>query len=577
MNDNNFAWLWRDYLRPYWPLIGLAIVLMSVEGGSIGAVAYMLKPMFDQIFAVRDMSAITWVAFTIFGIFLLRAFAGFSQRLLVAYVGQRVIARLQSALVSHILTLDRGFFQANSPGVLIERVRGDTAAAQGIWVSVIGAATRDLTALISLLAAAFIIDWRWTLIAVGAVPLFILPAYGIQQFIRRMARRVREAAARLATRLDEMFHGHVTIKLNGIEAREAARYDAELKTLVHRQIRAEAGLAVLPVMTDVIAALGFLAVMFWGASEIVDGTKTQGDFMAFFAAVTLVFEPLRRLGSVGGNWAAASASFARLREVFAARPEILPPANPKPVPDGAAEISFEAVDFSYGDDNVLTNLTFTAKAGQTTALVGASGAGKTTVFQLIMRMADPASGRVTLNGIDLRDFDPAALRAAMSVVSQDTSLFDDSIADNITLGAPATPDALAAALAAAHVDEFLPRLEKGINSTAGVRGSALSGGQRQRVAIARAVLRDRPLLLLDEATSALDAHSEAHIQAALKGLAQGRTVLVIAHRLATVRDADKIIVMEAGALIEQGSHDELLAQNGAYARLFRSQFLGDNS
>ncbi|MEO8529843.1 MAG: ABC transporter ATP-binding protein [Deltaproteobacteria bacterium] len=571
-DEGNFRWLWRGYLKPYWPLIALAIVLMSIEGGTIGAVAYMLKPMFDQIFAVRDMDAISWVALTIFGIFILRAVSGFAQRLLVAYVGQQVIARLQSQLVRHILTLDRGFFRDNSPGVLIERVRGDSAAAQGIWVSVIGAATRDVTALGSLLVAAMVIDWRWTLIAIAAVPLFILPAYIVQQFIRRMARRVREAAARLATRLDEMFHGHVTIKLNGIESREAGRYDAEMKTLIGRQIRAEAGLAVLPAMTDVIAALGFLAVMFWGASEIVAGTKTQGDFMAFFAAITLIFEPLRRLGSVGGSWAAASASFIRLREVFAATPEILPPAQPVAVPDRPADITFDAVDFAYGEDRVLKHLSFTAKAGQTTALVGASGAGKTTVFQLIMRLADPVAGRVTLGGTDLRDFDPSALRQAMSVVSQDTSLFDETIADNITLGADASPEALINALKAAHVDEFLPRLAHGIDTQAGVRGSALSGGQRQRVAIARAVLRDRPLLLLDEATSALDAHSEKHIQAAIKGLAQGRTVLVIAHRLATVRDADQIIVMEAGELVEQGSHDDLLAKNGAYARLFHSQF-----
>ena len=577
MTGSNFGWIWRGYLKRYTPFIVVAMILMSLEGATLGAVSYMLKPMFDDVFAARDMSAVSVVAFTIFGIFVVRAFAGFGHRVILSYVGQNVVARLQGDLVGHILSLDANFFRENSPGILIERVRGDTSAAQSIWSGVVGAAARDIFALISLLAVALYIDWRWTLIAVAGVPLFILPAYALQQFVRRMARRVRESAARLALRLDEMFHGRVTIKLAGIEAREAGRYDAEMKQLVKRQIRVDAGLAALPVITDLIAAVGFLAVMYWGARDIIDGTKTQGDFMAFFTAITLVFEPLRRLGSVGGTWAAATASFVRLREVLEWRPVILPPTDPKPIPEGPADVVFEGVDYGYGDDLVLKGLSFTAEAGKTTALVGASGAGKTTVFQLIMRLDDPLAGAVRLGPHDLRAYEPAALRGQMSVVSQDTSLFDETIADNIALGTEASPHALTAALKAAHVDEFLPRLENGINSRAGVRGSSLSGGQRQRVAIARAFLRDRPLLLLDEATSALDTVSEKHIQSALKAVSQGRTVLVIAHRLATVRDADKIVVLDAGRVVEEGTHEQLLARGGAYARLFASQFLEEPS
>jgi ATP-binding cassette, subfamily B, bacterial MsbA len=571
MTTGPFLWLWRGYLKRYWLVILPALLLMSLEGGLLGAVSYLLKPMFEA-FESKDLNALGWVAMGIFAVFMVRALTGFVQRLIMSWVGQNVAARLQADLVRHILTLDRSFFRDNPPGVLIERVRGDTAAAATIWPSVIGSAVRDSFSLIALLAAAFIIDWRWTLIAIAGVPLFILPAWGIQQFIRRMARRAREAAGRLAVRLDEMFHGQVTIKLHGIEEREAARYDAEMKGLIRRQIRAEAGLALMPVMTDLIAALGFLAVMYWGGREIISGEKTTGDFMSFFTAVTLVFEPLRRLGSVGGTWAAASASFQRIQDVLATTPEIVAPLVAAPVPAGPVDVSFDRVNFAYGDEVVLKDVSFTAKAGQTTALVGASGAGKTTVFQLILRLADPKAGAVRLGGVDLRELDPRALRDALSVVSQDTSLFDETIADNITLGRDVAESDLMAALRASHVDEFLPRLEAGILSRAGVRGSALSGGQRQRVAIARAVLRDRPLLLLDEATSALDTMSERHIQAALSGLSEGRTVIVIAHRLSTVKDADKIIVMEGGQVIEEGTHDSLLAAGGAYARLSQGQF-----
>jgi ABC-type multidrug transport system fused ATPase/permease subunit len=308
--------------------------------------------------------------------------------------------------------------------------------------------------------------------------------------------------------------------------------------------------------------------------QIINGTKTIGDFMAFFAAIALVFEPLRRLGKLSGAWQKALVSMERVYNVFQVKPTILSPTEPanlRMAPE-KADIEFDNVQFAYGDNAVLDGVSFTAKAGQTTALVGASGAGKTTVFKALTRLIDPACGRILLGGTEVRAMKLPELRGLFSVVTQDTQLFDETIRDNILLGQPRSSEALDRALTAAHVAEFLSQTESGLDSGAGPRGSNLSGGQRQRVAIARALLRDTPFLLLDEATSALDTKSEAVVQDALETLSEGRTTLVIAHRLSTIRNAEKIVVMDQGRVVDQGTHDELIARDGLYAGLYRIQF-----
>jgi ATP-binding cassette, subfamily B, bacterial MsbA len=289
--------------------------------------------------------------------------------------------------------------------------------------------------------------------------------------------------------------------------------------------------------------------------------------------MALAFQPLRRLGGVVGTFQSAAASLERVYRVFDTAPTITSPTLPRKVPVGETEVRLYDVHLAYATLPVLRGATFTARAGETTAIVGASGAGKSTVFNVLTRLADAQSGSVTIGGVETRDMALADLRGMISVVTQEALLFDESVRENILLGQRGVSDAkLASVLKAAHVADFLPQLANGLDTRVGPRGSSLSGGQRQRVAIARALLRDTPILLLDEATSALDAQSEAVVQAALESLSEGRTTLVIAHRLATVRDADKIIVMAAGRVVEEGRHDELVARGGAYAGLHALQF-----
>ena len=368
MSERLTKWLWRDYLRKHIGLIAIAVILMSVEGAMLGLLSWIIKPMFDQVFVAGDRSAVIWVGGAIFAIFLARALAGFGQRVLMTTVGQRVSASLQSDMVRHLLRLDSAYFQENAPGLLIERVRGDTLAAGSIWSVVFSAAGRDIVALLSLFAVALSIDWLWTLIAVAAAPVLMGPMVWLQRWVRRSARTARGVAADLATRLDETFHGIDTIKLNTIEAREGDRYEGALKTFVTAQVRAEAGQAGIPAVMDIVAGFGFLGVMTYGGLQIIDGAKTVGEFMSFFTAMALVFEPLRRIGNVSGAWAAATASLERLHAVFEAQPSITSPAQPVALPVAAkdADVVLQDVDFAYGDQPVLRGTTFTASSASAT-------------------------------------------------------------------------------------------------------------------------------------------------------------------------------------------------------------------
>uniref|UniRef100_UPI0035C825E0 ABC transporter ATP-binding protein n=1 Tax=Citreimonas sp. TaxID=3036715 RepID=UPI0035C825E0 len=373
-------------------------------------------------------------------------------------------------------------------------------------------------------------------------------------------------------RLNEVFLGIVPVKLNALERYQGRRYRALTKDRIRRETRSALGQASLPGLIDIMSGVGFVGVLYYGGSEILSGEKTVGDFMAFFTAIGLAFEPLRRLGALSGVWQVAAASIERIKEMLETTPRLRDPEHPVPPPDGVPAIALRDVHLAYGSAPALRGATLLAEAGKTTALVGPSGAGKSTVFNLLARLVEADSGEVLMGDVPVDAMRLSDLRSRISVVSQEALLFDETLRENIVLGRQVSEEALNAALEAAHVTDFLSRLEDGLETRVGPRGTNLSGGQRQRVAIARALLRDTPVLLLDEATSALDAQSEAVVQAALDRLSAGRTTLVIAHRLATVRSADKIVVMEAGRVVEEGAHDELIARDGPYRDLYRLQF-----
>lgn len=565
------GWIWRGFMRQRKGLLALSVLFMAVEGSMMGALSFMMKPLFDQVFIAAQPGAIGWVVALLSGTFVLRAVSSVGQNVVVTKLHEGIAADVQSGLLAHLMRLDQAFYRRNPPGVLIERVRGDTALIKQLFAGAFVPFVRDTVALVALLGVTIYIDWRWTLIALLGAPLLIWPVELLQARVRRTSAAARAAAAQASARLDEIFHGITTVHLTGTELREQTRYRSTVQGYVRAQVRAETAAASIAGLIDIVAAIGFAAVLVYGSSQIIGGEKTVGEFMAFFTAMGFLFDPLRRLGGVSASLQGVMAGLDRVQELWAEPVRVTTPAKPT-APAQSGRIEFDNVQFAYDADPVLRGLSFTAEPGQTTAIVGPSGAGKTTVFTLLTRLADVAGGQIRIGGSDLRDMPLVDLRALFSVVSQDTALFDETLRDNITQGREVTPQDLSRALDMAHVTEFLTRLPQGLDTPAGPRGSALSGGQRQRVAIARAILRGAPVLLLDEATSALDAKSEHLVQAALDTLAKDRTTLVIAHRLATVQGADKIIVMDQGRVVEQGTHASLLAAGGIYADLCRLQF-----
>ncbi|MEM7521274.1 MAG: ABC transporter ATP-binding protein [Pseudomonadota bacterium] len=567
------AWLWRDYLRGHLRLMGWAVFFMIIEGSTLGALARLMEPMFDQVFVAGREEALLWVGLTLIAIFVLRAIAGVSQKVLLTKVAQRTAAQMRITLLDRMMKQDGAFHQSHPPGFLIQRVQGDVNAVQDVWRAVITGAGRDFIGLLVLLGVAVSIDPVWALLACVGIPIMVLPAAAAQRFVRRRAREARDLGADLATRLDEVFHGIVPVKLNALEAYQTRQYADITDRYIDTEVRAAFGNSAIPGMVDILSGIGFMAVILYGGSEIISGDKTIGQFMTFFTAMGFAFSPLRRLGGISGLWQIAAAALERIRVLLDAPLTLMDPAAPIAAPTGTPVITLSEVDLRYSDTKVLNKLSFTAEAGQTTALVGASGAGKSTVFNLLTRLVDPSGGAVRIGGVATTDMALADLRQLFSVVTQEALLFDATLRENILLGrTDVSAHRLDQVLEAAHVADFLPNLDKGLDTDVGPRGSALSGGQRQRVVIARALLRDTPVLLLDEATSALDAHAERMVQQALDRLATGRTTLVIAHRLATIRRADKIIVMEKGRVVDEGTHDALLARGGLYANLCRLQF-----
>ena len=567
------SWLWGKYLRRHLGLLLIAVAMMVIEGSTFGVLSYMMKPMFDNVFIAGQQGAVWIVGAVILAMFVTRAVTSLAQRVILKRIAEQSAADIRTDLLRHLMRLDTAFHQAHPPGTLIERVQGDVQALGGVWTGLITGLGRDLVSVIALFSVALWIDWLWTVIALIGIPILILPSFAIQGYVRRKSRAARVVAASMSTRLDEVFHGINPIKLNSLEDYQGKRYEALTDKRVRTETQSAFGQALIPGLVDIMAGLGFFAVLLYGGNQIIEGEKTVGEFMAFFTSMAMAFDPLRRLGNLSGLWQAAAAAIDRLLDLFETQPTLLSPSTPVAAPKTAPRITFDDVSLSYGDLPVLNGATFTAEAGQTTALVGASGAGKSTLFNVLTRLVEHQSGTVRLNETPINALAITDLRALVSTVSQDAALFDESLRDNILLGQTDVDDAaLQSALNDAHVADFLGNLPAGLDSPAGPRGSNLSGGQRQRVAIARALLRNTPILLLDEATSALDTKSETIVQSALDRLAKGRTTLVIAHRLSTIQNAHKIVVMDQGRVVDQGTHTDLLARGGLYADLYRLQF-----
>ncbi len=568
-----FKWFWNSYVRAHVGVLFIALIFMSIEGSMLGVLSYSIKFLFDNVLVSNDTSSILFVAVLIFSIFSMRAIAGFIHRLMTVNVCQKIIKILQDRMVGHLLNMDVGFHQKNSPGSLMDRVRADSKALSESVSEVFMTVGRDGFSLISLIAVVFFIDWKWSLIAFLGIPFLVMPILLLQGLVRSRAGENRDFESKANVRLDEIFHGITDIKLNKAEKSERNKYFDILQVTHKVRLRLEAGMAGIPAMIDIIAAIGFLAVMIFGAIDITSGSKTIGEFMSFFTAMALIFEPLRRLSNVSGNIQVAMASLERVFKIFEEKPSIVFSNLSRNENEfDKVGLEFESVYFSYAEKKIVENINFEIEEGTSNAIVGYSGSGKTTLFNLITRLIDPITGHIRINGVDLTDISLKELRSLISVVRQDGMMFDETILENIRFGKPMASDLeIRKAAKMAYVDEFSNELNDGLNTVVGPRGSTLSGGQRQRISIARAFLRNSPLLLLDEPTSALDSQSEKLIQKSLSELSKKSTTITIAHRLSTIVDSDKVLVLDNGKIVGQGKHDSLVKESKLYSNLFKSQ------
>jgi subfamily B ATP-binding cassette protein MsbA len=564
----------RESLKPYWLALTAAAFCMIMVAASGAAPAYLIKNVMDKVFVAKDARYLWPVGGAVFAVFVAKSVASYVQEVLLAYIGQHIISDTQNRLFHHLINQDVALFQSTNSGSLVSHFTYDINAMRDAVSNTLVGIGRDALSVIFLVAMAFYQDWQLATASLVVAPISIYPIQLLARKMRKVARATQVQMGGLTNLLGQAFQGIRVIKAYRLEPSEQERVAQVTGGLNKLAVQAaKAGAAAQPII-DSFGGLAIAAVIIYGGSRVIAGETTAGAFFSFITAILLAYQPLRALSKVNVSLQVGLAAAQRVFAILDRAPVLVEPLQPKTLPRASAAVSFEGVDFSYnGDEPVLSGLDFTAPAGKITALVGPSGAGKSTVLNLIPRFYDPSAGRVAIGGLGLREVSLASLRDAIALVSQEVVLFDDSILNNIRCGRlDASDEEVRAAARAAAALEFIDRLPEGMNTMVGEHGTRLSGGQRQRIAIARALLKDAPILLLDEATSALDTESERQIQEALGTLMKGRTTLVIAHRLSTVRDADVIHVFSRGKVVESGNHDQLYEKGGLYARLYDMQF-----
>ena len=567
----------RDYLMPQRRRIVLALICMAVAGLCTAAMARLLQPLVDQVLGQEDERMLYLLSGAIMAVFILRGLGTYGQSVLMTDVGRRIIASLQTQMFGAVMRADVATVQQEGSGRLLSRFVYDVNQLYGTVTNALTGMGLQAVTVLGMIVVMFELDWRLASIVFVGFPIALVPIIILGRQMRRVSRTAQMEVGRLSAQLGQVFQGIRHVKAYTAETRETEAATVVIWRLAELQLRAtRIRAAVNPVM-ELIGGVSIVAVMLYGGAQVIGGERTAGTFVAFVGAVLLAYQPAKKLASLNAVVQQGLAAAERVFSTIDAQPTIRDAADAGVLDTVKGHIRLEAVEFAYHEEApALHGVTVEARAGETIALVGPSGAGKSTILNLIPRFYDVDGGRVTIDGVDVRSVTLESLRRQIALVSQEISLFDASVRDNIAYGRPDADDAaIQAAARAAAAHPFIEALPDGYDTIVGELGVKLSGGQRQRIAIARAMLKNAPILLLDEATSALDTESERLVQTALDRLRRGRTTVLIAHRLSTIANADRIYVLDLGRVVEQGSHAALLARNGLYARLWAMQTGGD--
>ncbi|HEX7127673.1 MAG TPA: lipid A export permease/ATP-binding protein MsbA [Thermodesulfobacteriota bacterium] len=566
------------FVRPYTVRLAAGLVCMAGFAAATAATAYLMKPVVDDVFVRKDRQMLILLPLLIVALYVVKGLFAYGQAVLMAGVGQRVVTDIRNRLYAHLMAQTAAFFARSQTGTLMSRVTNDVALVQAAVTDAFASVVRDGLGVVGLVAVAVYLDPGLAALAALVFPVAVWAIVRFGRRLRRLSRQSQTSIGDLTGILQETLAGAGVVRAFGQEAREYARFSAENRR-VYRLAMSQVKVRALssPVM-EVLAAFGIAGVVYLGGSRVVEGSSTPGTFFAFMTALLSLYEPVKRLNQSNAAIQAGIAAAERIFEVLDEEPDVRERPGAATLAGVRDGIRFERVGFRYDAADVLTDVDFAVRAGEMVAIVGPSGAGKSTLVSLVPRFYDATSGRVSIDGVDVRDLTLTSLRGQIGIVSQQTFLFNDTVGGNIAYGArePLPPDhpKVVEAARAANAHGFISRLPQGYATPVGEGGVKLSGGERQRIAIARALLKDAPILILDEATSALDTESEAEVQAALERLMAGRTTLVIAHRLSTVRRADRIVVLVGGRVAEVGTHETLLARGGAYRKLHDMAFSG---
>jgi subfamily B ATP-binding cassette protein MsbA len=568
----------RENLRHYTKQLSLAVLCMAIFAAMTSFSAYLMKPIVNQVFIEKDETMLWWVAGAVISAFLVKGLANYGQSMLMSFIGLRIIADNQTRLYRHLIGMDLGFFNSMPTGRLVSRFLIDINHMRVAVSNAITGFGKDLLSLIGLVGLMFYNDWQLASIAFFVFPAAVYPISRLGRRMRKVTANTQNEMGLFTAILDQSFAGIRVVKAYGMEAYETSRVSGLVEGIFKLNLKSASTRALSSPIMETLGGFAVAIVIVYGGYRVIYQNLDPGSFFSFITALFMAYEPMKRLANLNASLQEGLAGAQRLFDLLDTAPGITDRDGAKPlaVPVNG-DIRLSDVGFSYvADQPALSGVTMSIPAGKTVALVGPSGAGKSTILNLIPRFYDIDRGTITIDGMDVRDATLESLYANISIVSQEVTLFDDTVRANIAYGRPgASEDEIIEAARHAAALDFINDLPDGFDTQVGERGVKLSGGQRQRLAIARAILKNAPILLLDEATSSLDTESERHVQKALDHLMKDRTTLVIAHRLSTIVGADLIYVIQNGTIVETGSHKELVARGGAYEKLYALQFASE--
>lgn len=570
-----------QFLYPYKLQFTGALLAMVIYGATDGIVPFLIRSILDDVFGQNNPDMLYVLPIFVILFATVRGTFGFLQSYLSTCVGHNIVRDIRNKIHEHLLTLSASYFDKNGTGNLISRITNDTLVVRYAITDVLVTALRESVRIISLLCAAIYLDPVLGFIAFLVFPLGILPVLKFGKKVRKLSRVGQDQFGGLTGVLNESILGHRVVQAFHREDYEAQKFGVENELLTKTFRRSERYGALSAPTNEILASFAISGVLLYGGLSVIKQVRTQGDFIAFITAMFLLYEPLKRLGRVNNAYQNALSAGERIIEVLDAESEIKELPNAIELKKEAQRVEFKDVSFTYEagksgaeDSPALKDVSLIIQPGETVALVGMSGGGKSTLMNLLPRFYDPTAGVIQIGGIDIRNYTLKSLRESIAIVGQHPFLFNDSILNNIRYGKPdATLEEVKEAATHAFANDFIERQPNGYDTLVGEQGSRLSGGERARIAIARALLKDAPFLILDEATASLDSESESIVQRSIDYLMMHRTVLVVAHRLATIRKADRIAVLVHGQIVELGTHQELLDKGGEFAKLYQIQFL----